>query len=122
MTYIRLMSNHEPTRRDLLGAEFTRLKVVSFAGHTKTGGALWECVCECGTRKIVAATYLTSGTSKSCGCLRREMGRARGASLMRRHGEARNGKESVEYKTWANMISRCHNEAHVLFKNYGARG
>ena len=34
----------------------------------------WECVCDCGSIKIVAQGNLLGGNVKSCGCLRREMG------------------------------------------------
>lgn len=34
--------------------------------------AYWLCKCECGTMKSVSGTSLLNGTSKSCGCLRKE--------------------------------------------------
>lgn len=30
----------------------------------------WECVCDCGNKKIVDAAALLKGTTRSCGCLR----------------------------------------------------
>lgn len=32
------------------------------------GGVYWWCVCECGTRKEIAAEQLLRGSSRSCGC------------------------------------------------------
>lgn len=31
-------------------------------------GNKWRCICECGSTKLVLATSLRKGTSKSCGC------------------------------------------------------
>jgi hypothetical protein len=30
--------------------------------------AYWDCVCECGTKSVVAGTNLKTGRSKGCGC------------------------------------------------------
>ena len=55
--------------RDLTGQTFGKLTVVSFAGRGKSGYAKWLCKCECGTEKAVRGTNLTSGLTKSCGCI-----------------------------------------------------
>ena len=36
------------------------------------------CKCECGTERIVRGDYLHRGTSKSCGCLTKDVARAKG--------------------------------------------
>jgi len=59
--------------KDLKGKKFGRWTVIEFAGSDKTGTALWECVCACGTKRIVERGNLVSGKSKSCGCLRKEV-------------------------------------------------
>jgi hypothetical protein len=38
---------------------------------------LWRCKCDCGTIRPLRATSLSSGNSKSCGCLRNELSRNR---------------------------------------------
>jgi hypothetical protein len=38
------------------------------------------------------------------------------------HGEARHGKESIEYKAWANMRQRCLNPNNKWYDEYGGRG
>ena len=68
------------------------------------------------------AELLRVGRTKSCGCLRSELGRAMGVKTTLRHGEGSNGKETPEYRAWSNMLSRCNNANHRLFKHYGARG
>ena len=53
---------------DLTGREFGRLMVIE-----KRMGRKWLCRCECGTVKEVYAQSLTTGVTKSCGCLQREI-------------------------------------------------
>jgi hypothetical protein len=55
---------------DLTGQRFERLVVTKEAGTNRWGSALWECLCDCGTSKVIIATCggLRSGQPKSCGC------------------------------------------------------
>lgn len=60
---------------NMVGLKFHRWAVESEA--QKPNGALqtgkfWNCVCECGTRRIVYGETIRSGRSKSCGCLKAE--------------------------------------------------
>ena len=64
---------------DLIGEKFGRLIVVAKAPdkiYPKSGKhkSQWYCDCECGTKnKIIVGTSLTSGSTRSCGCLHREV-------------------------------------------------
>ena len=55
--------------RDLTGQTFGKLTAVSLAGRDKSGKCTWLCKCECGTEKTAAGNSLTSGKTKSCGCI-----------------------------------------------------
>ena len=57
------------TIKDLTGQTFGKLTVVSLAGSNKRGNAKWLCKCECGNEKVIAGGNLTSGHTKSCGCI-----------------------------------------------------
>lgn len=48
------------------------LTVIGETGERRCGQKVWECVCECGTHCEVLSHNLTSGNTKSCGCLRRK--------------------------------------------------
>jgi hypothetical protein len=51
------------------------------AAHAKGKGRpvrSFQCVCECGVRRIVRGDYLHQGRSKSCGCLKAEIARDKG--------------------------------------------
>lgn len=105
---------------DLTGKVFGRLTVLEQAG-TKHREILWLCKCSCGNTHTVVSSTLRNGVAKSCGCLRRELGRKLGKAS-RKHGHARDGKETPEYRIWSNMLSRCNNTNHPNFKHYGQRG
>jgi len=55
--------------KPLLGLRFGRLVVQKYAGLNKHNGAMWECLCDCGRTHVVSGLVLTSGKSRSCGCL-----------------------------------------------------
>jgi len=61
------------SRLDLTGEKFGRLTVVSFDSINKNGTPVWNCLCECGNKSKVTRSHLRSGSTKSCGCLAREL-------------------------------------------------
>jgi len=66
---------------DLSGRKFGRLSVIKRADDyiQPSGGRRpkWLCRCECGNLVSVKGSALSNGTSKSCGCLQKELARAR---------------------------------------------
>jgi hypothetical protein len=66
------------------------------------------------TRRIVSGNSLRRGYSKSCGCLCRELSKARAT----KHGMS----ESREYRSWERMKQRCFNPRAANYESYGGRG
>ncbi|ANZ60064.1 hypothetical protein AYR62_01905 [Secundilactobacillus paracollinoides] len=65
-------------RIDLTDRRFGRLVVLQFGGRNAVNqNAMWLCQCDCGERVVVDGVRLRSGTTKSCGCLRRELSKKR---------------------------------------------
>jgi hypothetical protein len=95
--------------RDLTGLRFGRL-VVERRNGTAHRQPLWRCACDCGETVDILGGNLRRGTSRSCGCLKRE--------LQTRHG--RYG--TPEYHVWDAMLRRCTNPAHPGYVDYGGRG
>jgi hypothetical protein len=58
---------------NLIGQKFGRLTVKEYVGKTKGKISSWKCLCDCGNESIVLSSNLKSGTTKSCGCLFKEM-------------------------------------------------
>jgi hypothetical protein len=98
--------------KDRVGMVFGRLTVV--APFRIPGGAtLWDCRCECGNTTRVAGSNLDSGSTKSCGCLRKTRQGGRATKRIRK-GETRLSYES--------MLNRCFNPRENNYPNYGGRG
>jgi len=104
-------------RLELEGKKFGRLTVISRAENKRSNTA-WNCICECGNEKVIVGYSLTSGKSKSCGCIQKEVA----ADRLLKHGHDRIGKTTREYQTWVKIIDRCENENNKDFVNYGGRG
>jgi len=100
---------------NLVGQKFGRLLVKEYDSITISGHSKWLCQCDCGNKKIVLASDLKSGHTKSCGCLLKE-----GNSL--KHGHDKKGQESRTYMIWRSMKQRCSNPKNASYKNYGDRG
>jgi hypothetical protein len=80
-------------------------------------------LCDCGTvyeTRLIA--LVASGSSepntKSCGCLKRESSAATGRRTSTTHGL----REHELYGTWRQMLQRCENPKHKMYRWYGAKG
>lgn len=77
--------------KDLTGMKFSRLEVLRRVDNQYTKGGrpmvTYRCVCNCGQELDVCAQKLTSGNTKSCGCLQREV-------------RTNNGRKNKKYNTY----------------------
>ena len=101
-------------RIDLTGRRFGKLKVVRFSHKDKRRISIWECVCDCGNKRLVYASNLLRGHTTSCGC-----GRKGNLNLSHpKHGLC----GSRIYSIWSGIRRRCNNKNDPEFKYYGGRG
>lgn len=100
-------------RSALPGQRFERLVVTEIID-----GRRRRCRCDCGATLTVERCNLTSGNSKSCGCLRSE----HVAEYPATHGATRGGKRSRAHSSWHNMLQRCANPNNPKWADYGGRG
>lgn len=100
--------------KDLTGQRFGRLVVLDRIPPGEHRRTRWRCLCDCGREKVTDTNKLTSGNTRSCGCLRRDDARARHLE----HG----GKGSRLYNIWKNARQRCRNPKTPDFHLYGGRG
>lgn len=64
--------------KDMSGQRFDRLLVIGRDGtYLRNRLAVWQCKCDCGNVSSVRGASLRKGTTKSCGCLSKEMTSAR---------------------------------------------
>jgi len=64
-----------PPRKNLIGEQFGRLKVIKFSHINKRGNAIWECLCSCNNKVYLSSWHLSSENTKSCGCLSKDIHR-----------------------------------------------
>lgn len=109
------MGGRKPSQ--LIGLRYGRLLVLSRAGFNAYGTIRWKCICDCGAEKIVETGGLSTGSVRSCGCLRRDAT----AQRFTKHGATKGRKWSPEFSAWQGMLGRCSDHS-KNFLWYGARG
>src|SRR5882672_10147519 len=60
-----------------IGARYGRLVVQGYAGQQENGHSMLACLCDCGTEKDIWIYHLRIGQTQSCGCLHRDIMKAR---------------------------------------------
>lgn len=93
------------------GDIFGRLTVLRKLGVKRR--SIYECKCDCGKLASVIGSYLISGDTKSCGCLRVDLAR----NLNKLHGHS----DSPEWRSWYTAIHRCHDTTDSNYHHYGGR-
>lgn len=101
------MAAKKTTARDLTGHVFGKLTAIRPTAQRYRTFVVWHCRCACGNDAFVGSGILTSGNTRSCGCVF--------------HGHAAKGG-TREYKSWQSMLSRCRNPNDPMFQHYGGRG
>lgn len=92
--------------KSIIGEKFGKLTVTDeYKG--KKNGTYWKCNCDCGRDSWVYRGKLTTGHTKSCGCLNKSL----------------NGLSSHPLHTvWSAIKQRCYNKKSTNYKHYGERG
>lgn len=101
--------------REMLGKRFGRWRVYDFVPPS---GVVrhWrcQCVCDCGTARVLYVHQLRVGNTFSCGCVTPTLISASRTT----HGKSR----TRQYGIWGNMIERCCNPNNDAWHLYGGRG
>lgn len=107
-----------PALRNLSNQVFGRLTVIDRAGVNPKGKATWNCICACGTRKVVIGQALSDGATKSCGCFDKDQKREICIKRNTSHGM----RHTRTYRIWTDMNTRCKNPNNNKYEIYGERG
>jgi len=99
---------------DITGRQFGKLTAIKRIPASNGKGYQWLCKCECGKNVVANTGVLTTGKQKSCGCIGREVSRAR----LKKHGMAR----TRIYKIWRSMKVRTDIKMAHKYKDYSGRG
>jgi hypothetical protein len=108
MALISVAREHGNGAKDLTGLRFNLLMVLSRAGTSTSGRAMWLCQCDCGKTVTVVGKNLLNGNTGGCGC-------TKGGRI---HGQYK----SHEHQVWRDMLGRCYNPRAMRYPRYGARG
>ena len=105
---------------NLTNMRFGRLLALELTHHKNR--TAWVCKCDCGTTVTVATHRLSNGTTKSCGCLRKDV--VGGLAIVRNtvHGHNTTTIRTGTHKSWAAMMSRCNCVTDGSYPSYGGRG
>lgn len=95
---------------ELSGQKFHRLTVIERTINNSHGKSQWLCRCDCGEELITSGSHLTTGHTKSCGCIKNQDKITHGLS------------ETVEYGIWCGITKRTTNKNEKRYKDYGGRG
>lgn len=106
---------------DLTGKRFGRLIVLKRVANDNHGNLRWECICDCGNKKIIRGANLRGGLTSSCGCYNYEQSVAFGKKWGG-HNKIHGMKHIRLYYLWSNMKARCYNSKADSFEWYGAKG
>ena len=68
-------SNWHSLRKDIAGKRFVRLVAIEPTDKTSSSGRIWRFKCDCGNTLEASIGKVTSGNTKSCGCLHAEHAR-----------------------------------------------
>jgi hypothetical protein len=100
--------------KDLTGKKFGRLLAIKDVGRTRKSGVVWECLCDCGNTARVESYSLSSGNTKSCGCVGKE-------NLIKR-STRHSMRNTKEYMVWAGMKKRVLNSNDKRHLKYAVLG
>lgn len=80
-------------RKDIAGRKFGKLTAIQ-VDHTEGSQTYWRCACDCGKETVARIGQLSSGSVRSCGCLRSDSGKVRkGTMFLTYQGETRSFAE-----------------------------
>jgi len=95
---------------DLTGKKFGKLTAISI-DHKNGTRVYWNCICDCGGKRIVSNDHLRRGDTTDCGCERKHIP----------HRWKHNMSNTRIYTIWALMKARCSNPKRKEYHRYGGR-
>lgn len=101
------------------GERFGRLMLTGYSVIVGVAGyrrRTVEAICDCGGIRMYVFDYLQKGSTRSCGCLKRDLER------MFPHRVTHNLSKHPLFKVYVGMKERCINPNHNRYQYYGGKG
>ena len=92
-----------PRNKDLSGMTFGRLTVIAPVERDARSRIKWLCRCECGNEIVVLGSGLSYGSSRSCGCSRKQDATRRFWSFVNKDGVT---QSHMDTPCWVWMASK----------------
>lgn len=108
--------------KDLKGEKFGRLIAEKYLYTNYRRKAVWKCKCDCGNYIEISSEKLTTGNTRSCGCLHIETTRRNVQKAIEKQTKYYTEEEKIIYHTFFQIKRRCYNSKCKAYKNYGGRG
>ena len=102
------------TDQEILEQKFGRLTPTEYVAGSRSVKPKFKCLCNCGNICLVSKQNLSSGKTKSCGCLSSEM--------LSERNTKHDMIDAPEYSVWCGIKARCKNKNTPSYRNYGGRG
>lgn len=113
---------------DKVGNRYGRLVVLNYK-EIRNRRSYWTCKCDCGQVIDARGDHLTSGNTKSCGCLYKEQhilnltsNRGKKRDVRKKKSCSVREENTRFYDIWRSMKKRCLNINCKDYPNYGGRG
>ena len=98
--------------KDVIGKKYGRLTIIDLVWENHRCWSI--CNCDCGKQVKVRHYAIVNGSTKSCGCYKRE--------VLKDLLSTCSSKDPRLYTVWKSMKQRCTNPNSPHYKNYGMRG
>lgn len=119
-----LSDGNKDRYQDLTDRKFDRLLVIAKSDNYPIKGVHWICQCDCGNLKIIAANSLTTGKTKSCGCLNQELKKQRSGKNHPKWNHDKSDEDRLdrrryeEYYLWRRAVhERCDYKCQICQHN-----
>lgn len=110
---------------DLTGQRFAELTVEKLADIKLKNRPAWQCLCDCGQRKIVRGDSLKNGEVKCCGLHKTKFysqSVSARSKIQNRKYPKETDSHSRLYTLWRAMKWRCLDTSHEAYYRYGGAG
>lgn len=104
--------------KDITGIKFGRLLAVNCVGVSTSRNKIWEFLCDCGNTVSSTVNAVSSGNTKSCGCLKIETT----SQIRTTHGLTKKKDTKKAYEAWIDIKRKCYDPNSTEFCRYGAKG
>lgn len=106
--------------KDITGEKHGRLTAIERCNENKRK---WLFLCDCGNKKEILRYSVSSGKTKSCGCLAIEKYYCEETlSILKKCSTTHNMSDTRFYRVWTSMMARCNRPSSYAYHRYGGRG